>query len=131
MATPGGVEVVNVLGVRPVSSQLAGISSVQISRDGSRAVVIADRVPRRNLLIITQSTMLILAFILAVLTFTHLVQPWHIVVLALLLGTANAFDAPAAQAIADIPEPEQASHEEAASENSHGKAESGGHGEAK
>lgn len=29
------------------------------------------------------------------------------------------------------PEPEQASHEEAASENSHGKAESGGHGEAK
>ncbi len=45
VATPGGVEVVNVLGVRPVSSQLAGISSVQISRDGSRAVVIADRVP--------------------------------------------------------------------------------------
>ncbi len=29
------------------------------------------------------------------------------------------------------PEPEQASHEEAASENAHGKAESGGHGEAK
>jgi MFS family permease len=31
------------------------------------------------------------------LAFTHLVQPWHIVVLAFLLGVANAFDAPARQ----------------------------------
>lgn len=60
--------------------------------------VIADRVARRNLLVITQSTMMVLAFILAALTFTRLVQPWHIVVLALALGMANAFDAPAAQA---------------------------------
>ena len=60
--------------------------------------VIADRVARRKLLVITQSTMLLLAFILAALTFAQLVQPWHIVLLALALGTANAFDAPAAQA---------------------------------
>ncbi|MCX6048256.1 MAG: MFS transporter [Chloroflexi bacterium] len=60
--------------------------------------VIADRVSRRNLLVITQSTMMLLALILAVLTFTGLVQPWHIVLLALGLGLANAFDAPAAQA---------------------------------
>jgi len=60
--------------------------------------VIADRIARRRLLVITQSTMMILALILAGLTFTQLVQPWHIVVLALLLGTVNAFDAPAAQA---------------------------------
>ena len=60
--------------------------------------VVADRVPRRNLLVITQTTMLVLAFILAGLTFTKLVQPWHIIVLALALGTANAFDAPAGQA---------------------------------
>lgn len=39
--------------------------------------------------------MMILAFILAVLTFTNLVKPWHIIVLAFLLGVANAFDAPA------------------------------------
>jgi MFS family permease len=57
--------------------------------------VIADRLPRRKLLVITQSCMLILAFILAVLTFTNLVRPWHILVLAFLLGVANAFDAPA------------------------------------
>jgi MFS family permease len=60
--------------------------------------VIADRVARRNLLVITQSTMMLLALILAALTFTRLVQPWHIVLLALALGLANAFDAPAAQA---------------------------------
>jgi MFS family permease len=60
--------------------------------------VIADRIPRRKLLIITQSVMMVLAFVLAFLVFTDLVKPWHIIVLAFLLGTANAFDAPARQA---------------------------------
>jgi MFS family permease len=57
--------------------------------------LVADRLPRRMLLVITQTSMMILAFILAALTFTHTVQPWHILVLAFLLGVANAFDAPA------------------------------------
>ena len=57
--------------------------------------VVADRLPRRTLLIITQTSMMILAFILAALTFTHTVKPWHILILAFLLGVANAFDAPA------------------------------------
>ena len=57
--------------------------------------VIADRLPRRRLLVITQTCMLVLAFVLAALTFTHTVRPWHIIVLAFLLGVANAFDAPA------------------------------------
>lgn len=59
--------------------------------------VVADRMSRRNLLVITQTSMMILAFILAALAFVGLVQPWHIVVLAFLLGAANAFDAPARQ----------------------------------
>ena len=59
--------------------------------------VVADRVARRTLLMITQGTMMLLAVILATLAFTQLVQPWHIVLLALALGTANAFDAPAGQ----------------------------------
>jgi MFS family permease len=62
------------------------------------AGVVADRIPRRKLLIITQASMMILAIILAILTFTKLVQPWHILVLAFFLGIANAFDAPARQA---------------------------------
>jgi MFS family permease len=59
---------------------------------------IADRFPRRNILLSAQIAMMILAFILAGLTFTGLVQPWHIILLAFLLGCANAFDAPARQA---------------------------------
>ena len=62
------------------------------------AGAIADRVPRRTLMIITQSIMLVLAFILAILAFTGVVQWWHILILAFLLGTSNAFDAPARQA---------------------------------
>ena len=57
--------------------------------------VIADRISRRNMMVITQTSMLVLAFILAGLTFANVVQPWHILVLAFLLGVANAFDAPA------------------------------------
>jgi MFS family permease len=60
--------------------------------------VIADRFSRRKLLLMAQSCMMLLACILATLTFTGLVQPWHIILLALGLGTANAFDAPARQA---------------------------------
>ena len=60
--------------------------------------LIADQISRRKMLYITQGSMLVLAFILAALTFTGAVQAWHIVILAFLLGTANAFDAPARQA---------------------------------
>jgi MFS family permease len=59
---------------------------------------VADRVPRRNLLLATKTAMMMLAFILTALTFLGLVQPWHIILLALALGVANAFDAPARQA---------------------------------
>jgi len=60
--------------------------------------VVADRIPRRKILLGTQISMMILAFILAGLTFTGAVQPWQIIILAFLLGCANAFDAPARQA---------------------------------
>ncbi len=59
--------------------------------------VVADRIPRRNLLVITQTFMMLLAFVLAGLTFLRLVQPWHVILLAFLLGTANSFDTPARQ----------------------------------
>jgi MFS family permease len=60
--------------------------------------VIADRVPRRTVIMAAQSAMMVLAFALAGLVVTGLVQPWHVIVLALLNGVANAFDAPARQA---------------------------------
>jgi len=60
--------------------------------------VIADRMARRTLLLITQSCMMLLGAALATVTFMGHVQPWHIIVLAFCLGVANAFDAPARQA---------------------------------
>jgi len=62
------------------------------------AGAIADRVPRRTLMVITQCTMLVLAFILAILSFSNVIQWWHILILAFLMGVCNAFDAPARQA---------------------------------
>lgn len=61
------------------------------------AGVIVERVPRRTLMMFTQTVQMILAFILAYLTFTNTVRTEHIMVLAFLLGVTNALDAPARQ----------------------------------
>ena len=71
---------------------MAGVPTLVFSLFGGW---IADRISRRTLLVITQSVMMILAFILGALDFANIVKPWHILVLAFLLGVANAFDAPA------------------------------------
>lgn len=60
--------------------------------------VIVDRMPKRNLLVITQTASMIFAFILAALTFAGVAQVWHVVALAIGLGVVNAFDGPARQA---------------------------------
>ena len=59
---------------------------------------VADRFNRRSILVITQSSMMVLAFVLAGLTLTHVVKVWHVMLLAGLMGVANAFDIPARQA---------------------------------
>lgn len=59
--------------------------------------VVVDRVSRRTVLIITQIALMILSIILAFLTFSGHIEPWHILVLSLLTGVAVAFDAPARQ----------------------------------
>ena len=64
------------------------------------AGALADRIPRRHVLLITQTVMMLLAFILASLAATKVLQVWHIGVLAACLGIANSFDAPARQAMA-------------------------------
>ncbi|KYH32301.1 MFS transporter [Neomoorella mulderi] len=61
------------------------------------AGVVADRVPKRRLLIITQSSLMLLAFILGILTLTGVVRYWQVLILAGLLGIVNTFDMPARQ----------------------------------
>jgi len=67
---------------------------------GLFAGVAADAFPKRRVLLGTQLSMMILAVILAVLVITNLVQVWMIVVLAFLLGIANAVDMPVRQSFA-------------------------------
>jgi MFS family permease len=59
---------------------------------------VADRHPKRTVLLWTQSGMMVLAFVFAALAWSGLVRPWHILVLAALGGMAMAFDMPARQA---------------------------------
>ncbi|HEX2913361.1 MAG TPA: MFS transporter [Chloroflexia bacterium] len=64
--------------------------------------VLADRLPKRKTIIITQTCAMILALVLATLTMLDVVQVWHVYVLAILLGLVNAFDTPTRQAF--VPE---------------------------
>jgi MFS family permease len=64
------------------------------------AGALADRLSKRRLLVITQSCMMVLAFALAFLTATKLLQVWQVAVLAFALGVVNSFDVPARQALA-------------------------------
>jgi MFS family permease len=67
---------------------------------GLFAGVLADVLPKRQTLMAVQVVMMALAAILTILTAAGAVQVWMIVVLALLLGCANAVDMPVRQAFA-------------------------------
>jgi MFS family permease len=63
------------------------------------AGVFVERLPRRRVMLVTQTAQMLLAFILAALVLSGTVQIWQIMTLALLLGLTNAFDAPARQTL--------------------------------
>ena len=62
------------------------------------AGVIADRIPKRNFILATQVLAMAQAIILAALVWSGNVELWHVYVLALVLGMANAFEQPTRQA---------------------------------
>lgn len=59
--------------------------------------MIADRFPKRRILLTTQTVLMLTAGLLAVLTLTGAVALWHVYVLAFLQGVATAVDNPARQ----------------------------------
>lgn len=59
--------------------------------------VIADRFPKRRILVCTQAFMGLTALVLGVLDITGVVQAWHVYVLAFLLGLGAAVDNPTRQ----------------------------------
>jgi len=64
------------------------------------AGALADRLPKRKVVMIAQMAMMLQAFILAALAATHVLRVWHVAILAACNGVANSFDAPARHSMA-------------------------------
>jgi MFS family permease len=60
--------------------------------------IIADAMPKRRTMYVTQTVAMVVSFILFVLAFTHTVQVWHVFVLAAIMGVRNSVDMPTRQA---------------------------------
>ncbi len=72
---------------------------------------VADRFDRRRILLVTQTTLMVLAVCVAVLLLTHVMTLPLMLVFAACFGVANAFDAPARQAfVSDMVAMENASN---------------------
>ena len=78
---------------------VAFCSNVGILLFSNLAGVLADRVDRRRALLTTQSLMLVQAVVLALLVWLGWIETWHLIVLALWLGTCSAFDLPLRQSM--------------------------------
>ena len=63
------------------------------------AGTLADKFPKRTIMLTAQGLLFVDIVILSTLTLTHHVQLWHVFVLALLDGVAGAFDGPSRQSI--------------------------------
>ncbi|MEJ7630348.1 MAG: MFS transporter [Nocardioidaceae bacterium] len=61
------------------------------------AGLIADRYPKRRVLLVTQASLTLTAGVLGLLAITGVAQTWHVYVLALLFGLGTSFDTPARQ----------------------------------
>src|ERR1700712_4948016 len=59
--------------------------------------VVADRFPKRRILLVTQSVAATLALTLGLLSLTHTIQAWHVFVIACLLGFVTVVDNPTRQ----------------------------------
>ena len=63
--------------------------------------MIADRYPKRAVLLVTQSALGLIAGVLAALTLAHVVAPWQVYVVAFALGLVTAVDNPTRQSFAN------------------------------
>jgi MFS family permease len=77
---------------------VSALGSLPILLVSLPAGVFVDRVNKHRLVILTQTLSLVQALVLAVLLWTHQIALWQVAVIAVFLGTVNAFDTPARQA---------------------------------
>lgn len=77
---------------------IASLSSLPILLLTVFGGMVADRYPKRNILIVTQMMSIIPAIVIAILTDRNIITVWHVGITATFLGIVNAFDLPARQA---------------------------------
>jgi MFS family permease len=77
---------------------IVGFCRISILLVAPFAGILADRVDRRRLVVVTQVLATIQPAILALLTFTDVINTWHIVILSLYSGIVAAFEIPVRQA---------------------------------
>jgi len=82
-----------------LAAAAAGVPTILLAMKGGEA---ADRYDKRKILIWTQVVQIFLALILGFLVLSGRIQIWHVIVLALCLGTCIAFEMPAINAL--VPE---------------------------
>ena len=82
-----------------LAAAAAGVPTILLAMKGGEA---ADRYDKRKILIWTQVVQTALALVLGFLVYTGRIQIWHVIVLALCLGTCIAFEMPAINAL--VPE---------------------------
>jgi MFS family permease len=88
-----------------------GLQFLPILLFSAYAGVVADRIPKRRLLQLTQAFMGVTAAVLGVLAITGVVQSWMVFALAFVFGLGAAFDAPGRQAfVSEMVGPEDLSN---------------------
>ncbi len=91
-----------VLGLTNSAALLAltsAVANLPILMFSLYAGVLADRVDQRRLLVLAQTSAGVFTAVLALLTTTGMVQFWHVLVIAFLVGTCGALSSPAYQAL--------------------------------
>src|SRR6266567_4776727 len=78
-----------------LTSSAQGLPMILLALIGG---VVADRLPRRSILMCSQTLLGASNAMVAILALAHWLQVWHLVVFGLLQGTAIAFNMPARQA---------------------------------
>ncbi|MFO0752193.1 MAG: MFS transporter [Thermodesulfovibrionales bacterium] len=76
---------------------VASLSSLPILALTLVGGIVADKYPKRNILIVTQALSVLPALALGILTEVRMITVWQVGIIAAFLGTINAFDVPARQ----------------------------------
>jgi MFS family permease len=96
--TAQGWLVYQLTGSKALLGTVAAVGSLPMLLFSAWGGSVADRHPKRTVVFLTQTGMMVLAFAFAVLVGSGHIQPWHIIALSALGGVAMAFDLPARQA---------------------------------